>query len=381
MKVLYITNYDTMYGANKSLFAMMELLKDKYGIEPFLLVPGYEGGVIGSLCKKKGIPCLCYDFRISVVPEDMKYKNIHKVTRHIMRNFDFIRVARGIEKQNLEFDMVHSNSSIFDIGLFLAKRWKIPHVWHVREFAKEDYGLETVLSKRAIRRNYLNTNKVIAISEAIKSIILKYDKTINAKRIYNGIDYIPEYNKKYCSKGAVCFCIVGSLIKGKNQLDVLKACVELERRSDYAYRVYFLGDTDGTYYEELSSYLDKHKEIQLKVFFEGYCDNVNAFLKQMDVGIIPSEKEGFGRVTVEYMGNYMPVIASNAGANGEILAQDGDLFELHNIGALADLMEKYIASPDLLAGVGSKMKQRSMLFTKENNADEVFEVYREVVSQ
>lgn len=380
MKVLYITNYDTMYGANKSLFSMMELLKEKYNVQPYLLVPGHEGGAIGRLCKTIGVPCLTYDFRISAVSEDMKKKRIHKMTRAIMRYYDFYSIAKQIEKSNYEFDLVHSNSSIFDIGFFLANRWGIPHIWHIREFAKEDYGLETVLTKRTIRKNYLQSDKIIAISDAIKEYVEKYGKDIDIARVYNGIDIIPQYEKEYLVNGKVSFCVVGSLVKGKNQIDVLKACTQLEKKADYDYHVYFLGGTGGKYYDELCCYIREYKEIEKKVSFEGYCDDVNAFLRKMDVGIMPSEREGFGRVTVEYMGNYMPVIASNSGANKELVGETDDIYELHDIDELAKMMEKYITNPGLLFGKGKEMRARALSFTKEQNAENIYNIYREVTN-
>lgn len=297
-----------------------------------------------------------------------------------MRYYDFYFIAKQIEKNNYEFDIIHSNSSIFDIGLFLAKRWSIPHIWHIREFAKEDYGLDTVLTKGKIRKNYLQSDKIIAISDSIKEYVEKYGEDIDIVRIYNGIDVVPEYEKEYLVNGKICFCVVGSLIKGKNQIDVLKACSQLEKKSDYDYHVYFLGGTGGKYYKELCSYIDVHKEIARKISFEGYCDDVNAFLRRMDVGIMPSEREGFGRVTVEYMGNYMPVIASDSGANKELVGETGDIFELHNIDELANLMEKYIVSPSLLPKKGNEMRARATCFTKEQNAESVYNVYRKVLN-
>lgn len=376
MKVLYITNYDTMYGANTSLLGMMAELKQNFGVEPYLLVPG--GGEIKKLCDREGIPCFCYDFRISALDENTRYLKLRKWTRRGMRYVDFYRVWKAISKEKIGFDLVHSNSSIFDIGYFLARRWRVPHIWHVREFVKEDYGLESVVGKNVLKRQLSGSDAVIAISDKIKKEILKQSRMINVRKIYNGVRVTRQYTKSYRKGNITRFCIIGTIQTRKNQLDAVVACKKLEEKNFCNFQLYIVGGRGGTYYEEILEYLNQNPTLSDKIIFTGYCDDVNLFLLDKDVGIMASDAEAFGRVTVEYMANYMPVIATKTGGTPEVVGEAGDYFLPHDIDSLAELMALYIEDEERVCIKGNLARERAVNFTTERNAERIYEVYKEV---
>lgn len=378
MKVLYITNYGTMYGANKSLFTMMSVLKEQYNVEPYLLVSGRSGD-IGKCCKKIGIPYFEHDFRISAIDEDTKHKALHKFTRYIMRYKEFYQIFFYMKKLRLSFDLVHDNSSIFDIGLFLAKKWKIPHVWHIREYAKVGCGLEMVYGENTVRRKYLESSLIIAVSDAIASWVRQLDDNINLKIVYNGINIPPIYEKAFCKNNMIHFCIIGSIVPRKNQLDVIKACEILLTAGKTNFHVYIVGDVGGEYYKEILKYLSEKTALCEHVTFTGYCDDVNAFLKDKDVGIMASDREAFGRVTVEYMANYMSVIGTNTGGTVELLKNIGILYSPHDINALAKAMIYYMDNPDVLEKNRQVMRNKAEMFGAEKNAEMIYDSYKEIM--
>lgn len=378
MKVLYITNYGDMYGANKSLLTMMSLLKREYDIEPCLLISGNLGDM-GAGCEEEGISCLGYDFRISAINENTKWKPIRRMTRRIVRYVDFYKIYYRIKKEGLLFDLVHSNSSVFDIGLFLAKKWKVPHVWHIREFAKEGCGLEIVYGSKVMRRKYAASAIVIAISDAIADYIRHMDSKIKMRKIYNGITLPSPYHKEFMQDGILKFCIVGGLTSKKNQLDVIKACEKLLRQGIRVFELYIVGDASGVYYEEMQSYLADKEELHKHIFFTGYCNDILSFLANKDVGIMATDIEAFGRVTIEYMANYMPVIGTNTGGTPELLGGTGRLFEPHDIEALAQAMCFYIEHPEILENNKEAVRKRAELFSAEKNARDVYKLYNKVL--
>lgn len=380
MKVLFITNYDLMYGANQSLFYMMKNLKDLYNVEPYLLVPG--GGVIGEFCKKENIDCICADFRISYIDGNTQFYPVRKVTRRIMRFTDYIRIYKKIKLLGLKFDLVHSNSSVFDIGYFLAKWWKIPHVWHVREFAGIHYNLYNVVPVIGELRQYRKSDAVIAISDSIKQYISNKGKGISLYMIYDGIEITPRYDKQYCRNGIVRFCIIGAMNKKKNQLDVVKACMKLLTQNISSFELYIVGDYKGAETaKEIDAMCDSNPELDKRIIRTGYCNQINTFLVDMDIGIMASEKEAFGRVTIEYMANYMSVIGTNSGGTPELIEGIGDLYEPHDIDCLAQLMRKYICNPELLVERSVQNRTRAEVYTARKNAGNVNAVYKKVLNK
>ena len=377
LKVLYITNYDTMYGANRSLFSLMIALKSYYDIEPYLLVPG--GGNIGRYCELNGISVIKADFRISYVKSDIKHFGFRRITRRIMRHYDVIRILYLLHRNALSFDIIHSNSSIFDIGYYLAKRCGIPHFWHVREFAEKSYNLYSCLSDLKSVEEY-NRSYMIAVSNAIYNMLV--DKGCNEeriRRIYNGVDIPSEYEKEYYDSDVVNFCMVGVVNTEKNQIDVVEACIALWRKDYRNFKLHIIGGCTPEYMEQINQIIDINEGIQGSVVFYGHRDDVNELLKKMDVGIMASTCEAFGRVTVEYMANYMPVIATDSGATKEILGDLGDYYHVHDYDELANIMEKYLKKDNVCETNGKFMRERSLNFNNETNAENIYGYYMDVL--
>jgi glycosyltransferase involved in cell wall biosynthesis len=278
----------------------------------------------------------------------------------------------------LTFDLIHSNSSIFDIGLFLSKKFNIPHVWHVREYL-QSYDYDYIYGRKTIINKYKDSDVIIAISDNIESYIKGLNKEINVRKIHNGIVLPKAYRKEYCIGNIVRFCIVGAVQLHKNQMDVIKAADCLIKRGYREFEIYIVGDIGGDYYNQISKYLSDKEELLKRVIFTGYCDNVIEFLKDKDVGIMASDMEAFGRVTIEYMANYMPVIGTNTGGTVELIKDVGILYEPHDVEALAEAMRSYVENPEKLQYSCNAVRNRAEIYDADTNAKLVFETYRELI--
>ena len=74
----------------------------------------------------------------------------------------------------------------------------------------------------------------------------------------------------------------------------------------------------------------------------------------MDVELVCSRAEAFGRVTVEAMLGGIPVIGSNTGGTPELIqdGKNGYLYKYGNPEELESKMEIFIANPDLIKTMG-----------------------------
>lgn len=376
MKVLYITNYDTMGGANHCLCEMSLYMQRYHNVEPYILVP--SGGTIEAKLKPYGIKFIFHTFRISAVDENIKYKPFRKLTRKIMRYKEFYAVLDMIDRQGLTFDLVHTNTSITDIGLFLAKKWGVPHVWHFREILKDGYPLEYVWGKREFTQKLLQSSQIITISEALAKRIEGYSLKINNIQIYDGVEIRPPYVKKYCEGGIVHFCMVGMIYGQKNQMDAVKACKVLVSRGYTDFSLTIIGPTQGDYYHKILNYI---KEAQLNPYicFTGYQSDVGSVLEHMDVGIMATNNEAFGRVTVEYMSNYMPVIGARSGATPELVSFMNLLYEVKHIEELANRMIYCIDHRNEMQNIGRQARKVSETYTVKNNCEQIWAVYQEIL--
>ena len=89
---------------------------------------------------------------------------------------------------NYDFDAVYSNNSTVDIGYRIASVMGIPHVWHVREFGREDFGFIPLVPQDSMRTAFEKASAIIAISTALKEKILQQNPKSTVVVIQNGFN-------------------------------------------------------------------------------------------------------------------------------------------------------------------------------------------------
>ena len=100
----------------------------------------------------------------------------------------------------------------------------------------------------------------------------------------------------------------------------------------------FYGEgVDADYYSVIDKFVES-ENLSDYVRFNGFINNINDIFEEYDVGVICSKAEGFGLVTVEYLLSGLAVVASDTGANPELLGNGeyGYLYHLGDIDALRE---------------------------------------------
>ena len=115
--------------------------------------------------------------------------------------------------------------------------------------------------------------------------------------------------------------------------------------------------------------------------FTDYQKDIFQVLARMDVGIVPSKKEAFGRVTIEYMMANMPVIGADSGATSELIqhGENGYLYYSGNYDELAEYMKLYIKDRQLLKLHGDRAQKYAKEFNIGNTASKIVRIYSEVL--
>lgn len=383
MRVLYITNYGTMYGANRSLLNLMLDMRNRYAIEPFVLMP--YGGDIEEVLIKNDIQYRILKHYIweYEAEENSPIFTPFAHTKEKVLNYYLFKKCYDVIK-NQKIDIIHTNTSIEHLGAYLAKRMKVPHVWHCREYGKLDYNTSFIYDKSYVSAQFEEAAAVVAISNSIAEY---YKNNIFAGRniqvIYNGVDNTFSMNHFSSSDGVINFCCVGVLRETKNQLEVLKAVNVLKSISDKPFVVHFLGDGHESYIKQMEKYISANRlEKYIKMW--GYRKDVQDILKKMQVGIVPSLHEAFGRVTVEFMMEKMPVIGANTGGTIELICNnvDGYLYQVGDHEDLASYMAMYLENPKLIIEHGhSGYVKASVEFRKQKNTDMIKKLYESLLKR
>jgi len=385
LRVIFVTHYTGLYGANISLLQLITALRENYGVDPLVITP--RKGLLNEELKSRCIPYICVPFRSWMCNLGLSYprRKLENFKKGLLNSLALNKVKRLLRGFNP--DIVHSNSSVIDFGAQVALQLGVSHVWHFREFGEEDYSLRFLSSSSRVKRYILSrAKKLIFVSEALRE---KYVSFLGSGKtsvvIYNGIDtgsftrIIPRVTS---SVEPFTILMIGILSQSKGQIEALEALRILVRdRNRKAVKMLFAGTGTGGY-ETLLKEFAVSNCLTNNVEFLGYVNDIPRLIEKSDVGIVCSRSEAFGRVTVEMMMGGLPVIVSDTGANREIV-QDNLTGLVYSYGAPDDLAEKImeVMNDSQKAQRISKEARRVSLesFSSKKNADAVFSIYRSLL--
>lgn len=380
MRVLFISHTNSLDGANRSLLQLVKELRDNHDVTPIVVCPrDRQSHVLTDVYAKEGIECIPVPLvKFKLVGNKSLVAKVLLAASFLLRNLYLFYALRGVK-----FDLVHSNSSVIDMGAYLALWRRVPHVWHLREFGYEDFRMQSVFGKRYEWWIYKKCVAAIAISKAIEQKFKPLFGT-RIRLIYNGILPKDESLSASHTNPVTTFCITGRLEPNKNQMEVLKACLLLKHESKCHFRLLVVGAGGNTAYtEELKKYVADNG-LQDEVMFMGYRTDVPEILSQCNVGLTASTNEAFGRITVEYMMQNLAVIASDTGANPEIISdgETGMLYPSGDARQLADKMLALLQNRNLLMRIAANGKQRALeCFSSVKNSDSIFNLYKTLVKE
>ncbi len=378
--ILFVTHYQGMYGANKSMCRLILELRDNYNINPVVLLR-----MDGSICDflvKNHIRYIVSPFYWWVFEGKGLKQRTHNILKQI-RNFS--RVNKIIQKlEGIHIDLVYSNSITINIGIQISRRLNCRHLWYIRETLTAygfKFSLGNMASKYILKQG---ADRYVVISEYLKkwySHLLPPDKVI---MIYNGIEPSFPLRKLNSYNIHLNLCILGILSNQKNQMEALKALdlIINTKRIDNV-RLHLIGGKRDDYFHLLERFIEE-KGLKNYVVFHGHIDNVYNLLQGMNLGLVSACDEGFGRVTIEYMINRMPVIVSNSGANTELIEQglNGEIYPLGNFMFLANKIETFVKNPLLLEQMGTKAQEYALVkFSSAQNTEAIYQVIEELITE
>lgn len=379
MKVLYIAGGSCKYGASRSMMALLLHLKDHYNVEPVLLTK--KRNKLNEVCDNHGIEntsCWYADFMSSAPYSFYPLRILKRIIKSILYLWGCC-VERRVLYCGIDFkqiDIVHTNQNRISIGAFISRKYDIPHIWHIREFGQEDYNLR-FHNPHAIEFMNRSASRFVAISNAVRDSWIKKgiekDKIVT---VYNGIDREGFFCKQLTAGGMVKLVIVGHVQQAKGQLQLVEAVSMLPQTIKDRIQVDIIGDGYSDYIYKINKVIKKNR--LENIHFLGYCDDIPRRLAEYDVGIMCSRAEGFGRVTLEYLLAGLYVIASNTGANPELITdrETGLLYEYGDPASLAACIQEVLEKRLFINNISYQNP-----FTMERCAKQIYEIYKEVTAR
>lgn len=140
---------------------------------------------------------------------------------------------------------------------------------------------------------------------------------------------------------------------------------------------------DNASYMEQLQHAAKDPAIDGRVSFLGERQDIPDIMQALDVLLLPSIGEPFGRVIIEAMAAGTPVVASADGGPREIIEDTvtGMLADSRDLEAWATAARSLITNPELRRSIIATARQHSEQYSIERHAEQVIDVYRRASSR
>ncbi len=246
----------------------------------------------------------------------------------------------------LHIDLVYVNAGTggpeFRIFAALSRALRLPIILHLH--IHEDNN-----SLRWIRAN--RANRILFPSRATMEAVLKTSPWLNRDRcfyVHNAVDlteYFPRTTEEIKKELGLhdnlpIIGVVGQLKKIKGQHLFLDMVAELRKNGIHGHFL-IVGD-DNVQRGKYENFLKQKAAalgIQDQVIFLGYRTDLPEIMNLLDLLVVPSLKEPFGRVVIEAMACRTPIVASAVDGILEIF-EDGEGGLFFKVGDVEDMMNK-----------------------------------------
>lgn len=232
-----------------------------------------------------------------------------------------LKLFLHIRKENYDIIYIHSAVNVIPglAGFLLRKKI----IWHINETFE-------AVGRNKIKGKIIGfvSDKIILASPSCQSIIPK-TALKKCKLIYNAIDTELYKRAKYdesilqyfkIPNGSKIVLFVGYLSKRKG-VDILVDAVKII--SDKISNIYFIlvGDVSNTSRDFVADTKKRIKDLQIddKIIFAGFRNDIPAMMKICDVFILPSRNEACPISLIEAMASGKPIISTNVGCVNDLL--------------------------------------------------------------
>ena len=359
IRVLFVSHDASMYGAQRSLLTLLSAI-DRSVCTPFLLIP--KNGALGRKAAELGIPVFVEQL-VHWIPGSWMVSRRRRL-RHIYHVFRSLNtrcraIERLVEKQ--EIDLVYTNTVTCVEGAIAAKRTRKPHIWHIRENIPGNSELAPFLPTRLYCAAITAlSNSVIFCSGVLANDYPRLSGKANV--VHNGFLFPPPRDRIAAraevagelgiDPGAKLVAVVGALHPRKDQSTFLDAAEQVSRRMEGV--VFLIVGAGSDQYTKMLGARIEDLKIDSKVKLLGWRTDVENILAAIDVLVISSEQESFGRTAIEALAMETPVVATRCGGPEEVLVEGetGLLVPVKDPRAMADAIVRLLQDPNLARGMG-----------------------------
>lgn len=374
MNILFIAHEQMINGASHSMIDIIDKLSDRCN---FTIVTPFNNGPFVDEMKKRNVEIYYAPFYRWVDFKNDEYKTKRK---HFKKSHDKINQILAVKLYDLikdkNIDIIHTNTSVVDFGYRLSKIMNIPHIWHIREFGEKDFNMYPLCSYSEYYKKIADNNNLICISKEVMKKFVDKVPSSSLNLIYNGVSKKNlNSNKKYnLDKNQKIICLQSRMISKTKGQDITIKAIEKLVNEGYDIELLIAGNGDV---KNLGINIENKQWLKIL----GQVDNLPEIRKNVDIEIVSSKSEAFGRVTVEAMMGGIVVVGSNSGGTKELIKnkETGLLFECGNYIDLSEKVKYLYNNRDELKRIGSNAFLSSKDYFLINRcANEIYNLYKKI---
>lgn len=379
--ILYITQYSELYGANRSLLSLISQRKIQGFSDLVVLpVPGSFEDVLKDLDIEYLIEPYLLSYHIPSTRKQIAYRFVRwglnllfRVHSYFSQRRASINIVNKIKNSN--FTLIHSNSSLQEVGHYISTALKLPHVWHIREFGDLDYSLYYNFSLVRRKRLLSSATKCIFVGEKLLKHF-NYSEEENGIIIRNGVLPADLAENIDWEKEKNDLLIVGYLNPTKGQVIAIKAFSFIHKHYPNK-KLHIVGEGCQKFRAELDDLVEE-LDLTNSVIFHGFQSEVSTFYLQSKYTLMCSPNEAMGRVTPEAFAHGSVVIGIDNAGTSEMVSHEktGMLFKSEALELANIILELETKDDDYYALRSSARDEFMQNYTEEKYFQKVSEVYK-----
>lgn len=342
MKILFVTHYGQLLGANRSLLHLIRGLRDRYGVEATVWCPS-EGELTETL-RAQGFRYRCAPFANWAY--SLRSPGLWTFPLRWLRSRwgvlpELLRIA-----ESEQFDWIYSNSIAVSLGWQLAEPLGMRHAWHLRELGSSDW-LIFPLGKNFLQKKLASAQRLIAISGAVRDAHPACAKTLT-RVVYNGVGDRAAFERRRAGAesrvrdGVFRLISVGLIHPSKAQHEAIEAFALLHRKYPQT-RLVIVGDGRKAYLRRLKTLAERLAPEAIE--FTGYVRNPDPLFAASDALVFCGRNEGMGRVIAEAMSYGLPVLRYRDRGAEELIRDGYNGYLYDDVAQLSAQMELLTAQP------------------------------------
>ncbi len=387
MNIAYILNSTAATGgATKAFLNMLDGLIPK-GIKPYVVVPDKDG--VYEELQRRQIAMLVVTYRSSAYPPLQTLRQfflfLPKLAARLIVNRKATSALTTWLKEK-QIDIVHSNTGVVRIGFDAAQRAGIPHIYHIREYREKDFNISYFPSSGSF---YQQLEKPGSYSICITKDIQHYhrqDHKPTSRIIYDGV--FPALPSMPLASAKDYFLFAGRLQQAKGADQLLKAYKTYSDQAKSPIPLKIAGSYSNDHYCQSLLTFIRDNNLTGKVELLGDRNDITDLMREARALIVSSPFEGFGLCMPEAQQQGCLVIARNTSGTKEqldnALQMTGQEIALRysSVEELAAWLTKVAEEPQeqFRPYTEQAFKVVNQLYTKEANAQQVFEFYNYILN-